>query len=49
MVVLFGVADCLEGAATGKARDALAAVLELKPDTAVLVATGALLIASPLL
>ena len=41
MVVLFGVADFLESNCTGKARDAINAVLALKPDTAILAATGA--------
>ena len=40
MVVLFGVADFLEANCTGKARDAIAAVLALKPEVAVLVSTG---------
>ena len=40
-MVLFGAADFLESNCTGKARDAIGAVLALKPDTAVLAATGA--------
>lgn len=42
MVVLFSLAEWLEVRATGRARDAISAVLALKPDTAVLAATGAL-------
>ena len=41
MVVLFGVADFLEANCSGKARDAIAAVLALKPETAILADTGA--------
>ena len=41
MVVLFGGAEWLETRATGRARDAIAAILALKPSTAVLAATGA--------
>ena len=41
VVVLFGVADFLESNCTSKARDAIGAVLALKPDNAVLAATGA--------
>lgn len=40
MVVLFGVADFLESNCTSKARDAIGAVLALKPDNAVLAANG---------
>ena len=40
MVVLFGLAEWLEKRAAGRARDAIAAVLALNPDTAVLAATG---------
>ena len=39
-MVLFGVADFLEANCSGKARDAIAAVLALKPETAVLAGTG---------
>jgi len=39
-VVLFSVADFLEGRCTGQARDAIAAVLALKPDVAVLASSG---------
>lgn len=39
MVVLFGLAEWLETCAAGRARDAIAAVLALNPDTAVLAAT----------
>lgn len=42
VVVLFGLAEWLETRATGRARDAIAAVLALKPETAVLAATGVL-------
>lgn len=41
VVVLFAVADFLESRCTGQARDAIAAVLALKPETAVLATTGA--------
>ena len=41
MVVLFGIADFLEANCSGKARDAIAAVLALKPETALLADTGA--------
>ena len=47
MVVLFGVADLLEANCTGKARDAIAAVLALKPETAVLADNGACRTAGP--
>ena len=40
VVVLFGLAEWLEARATGRARDAISAVLALKPATAVLAATG---------
>ena len=40
VVVLFGLAEWLETRAAGRARDAIAAVLALNPDTAVLAATG---------
>lgn len=40
VVVLFCIADFLEERCTGQARDAISAVLALKPDTAVLAATG---------
>ncbi len=40
MVVLFGVADSLEANCVGKARDAIAAVMALKPETAVLADSG---------
>ena len=40
VVVLFGVADFLEANCSGKARDAIAAVLALKPESAVLADTG---------
>ncbi len=40
VVVLFGVADFLEANCCGKARDAIAAVLALKPETAILADTG---------
>ncbi len=41
VVVLFGGAEWLETRATGRARDAIAAILALKPSTAVLASTGA--------
>ena len=44
VVVLFGFADFLESNCTGKARDAIGAVMALKPDTAILAATGAVTI-----
>jgi Cd2+/Zn2+-exporting ATPase len=40
VVVLFCIADFLEERCTGQARDAISAVLALKPDNAVLAATG---------
>lgn len=40
MVVLFGLAEWLETRAAGRARDAIAAVLALNPETAVLAASG---------
>jgi cation transport ATPase len=40
VVVLFGSAEFLEGRCSGQARDAIAAVLSLKPATAVLVHSG---------
>jgi copper chaperone CopZ len=40
VVVLFCIADFLEVRCTGQARDAISAVLALKPDNAVLAATG---------
>ena len=43
VVVLFGLAETLESRCTQAARDAIAGVLALKPDTAILQANGALL------
>lgn len=40
VVVLFSVADFLESRCTGQARDAISAVLALKPETAVLADSG---------
>ena len=40
VVVLFCIADFLEERCTGQARDAISAVLALKPDAAVLASTG---------
>ena len=40
VVVLFGVADSLEANCVGKARNAIAAVMELKPETALLADSG---------
>lgn len=40
VVVLFAVADFLESRCTGQARDAISAVLELKPEKATLADTG---------
>ena len=40
VVVLFGLAEWLETRAAGRARDAIAAVLALNPETAILAATG---------
>lgn len=49
VVVLFGFADFLESNCTGKARDAIGAVMALKPDTAILAATGAVRVVDSLL
>lgn len=40
VVCLFGLAEWLEVRATGRARDAIAAIVALKPSTAVLASTG---------
>lgn len=40
VVCLFGLAEWLEVRATGRARDAISAIIALKPSTAVLAATG---------
>jgi Cd2+/Zn2+-exporting ATPase len=46
VVVLFSVADFLESRCTGQARDAISAVLSLRPEKAVIAATGEEVMAS---
>jgi len=46
VVVLFAIADFLESRCTGQARDAISAVLALKPDFAILAEDGSRVVAS---